>query len=71
MGTARVVKAKSWTEVPSLQGLLLAWLTLFTHHGHLARKTIECGNCGTTFTCTSMDNTEYAKCPACGTKNRP
>ena len=71
METTRVVKAKSWTEVPSTPGIFLAWLTLITNQGHLARKTIKCGACDTTFTRTGMDNKEHAKCSACGTMNRP
>ncbi len=70
MGTQNVVKAKSWVAIPSIPGVFLAWLTLLTHQGHLARKTIECGKCGTTFITTSMDNKEYEKCPACDTTNR-
>ncbi len=71
MGTPNVVKAKLWVEVPSMPGIFIAWLTLLTHQGHLARKTIKCGACGTTFITTGMDSKEYARCPACDTVNRP
>lgn len=64
------IRAKSWKEVPSMPGIFIAWLTALTHQGHLARKTIQCGKCGTTFIDTSMDNKGYAKCPACNTVNR-
>jgi len=71
MQTQRVVRAKSWTEALSLPGIFFTWLTLLTHQGHLVSKTIKCGACGTTFNNTSMDSKEHAKCPACGTMNRP
>jgi len=66
----KIVNAKSAHGVPSILGLIGAFLTI--PFGVLIESIeIKCGDCNTDFTirCATTD-TRYAKCPACGSMNR-